>query len=279
MGWADRLSGDGEVDKDTLVAPRPFFIGFTPSYFDNSNLQFTMFHIVFSIASRFLYLGNMLQGFARGILAFRNLDIISSHLIPALPPPPPIPLLDAPKAFAELTDEIILPNVSAELFAIESQSPVFSSPISSYQSSSIIVSPGQFNLIVIVMIIIPGFLVLLPQIAYFFMNVAKISPAFPHLARKIFKSLRTNHISHLVPSGLPSQRILFRSLMTLASLLVLRIGPVRTHVSLHVTYVDQICSLPLCPSSFSPGPYASFSPEAKPRILYVCFYSSKGSNV
>ena len=207
-----------------------------------------MFHIVFSIASRFLYLGNVLQGFARGILAFRNLHIISSHLIPALPPPPPIPLLDAPKAFAEFSDEIVLPNVSAKLFAIESQSPVFSSPISNYQSSSIIVSPSQFpRLILIVMIIIPGFLVLLPQIAYLFMNIAKISPAFLHLARKKFKSLRTNHISDLVPSGLPSQRILFRSLITLVSLLVLWIGPVRTHVSLHVTHADKICSLPLRP--------------------------------
>ncbi|KAI0264527.1 hypothetical protein BGY98DRAFT_1181844 [Russula aff. rugulosa BPL654] len=55
-----------------------------------------MFHIVLAIASRFLYFGNALQGFARGILALRNLGVISSHLIPAISPPPPIALLDAP---------------------------------------------------------------------------------------------------------------------------------------------------------------------------------------
>jgi hypothetical protein len=194
----------------------------------------------------------MWQGFAS-----RNLHIISSHLIPTFPPPPPIPLLDAPKAFAELPDEIILPNVSAELFAIESQSPVFSSPISSYQSSSIIVKMMKRgmrlgNWLGDTIIISPSQLpiscasfhhpsdyhswISRPSasiISLLIMKVAKITPAFPlpHSVGEIFKSLRTNRTYHLVPSRLPSQRILFRSLISLVFLLVLWIGPVRTHMA------------------------------------------------
>ncbi|SRR6266851_245759 len=209
----------------------------------------------------------MLQGFARGILASRNLD------------------------------------VSAELFAIESQSPVFSSPISSYQSSSIIVkimkrgmrlgnwlgdtiiiSPGQLlslvPLFIIFTIISPGFLVLLPQLLAFFMKVAKISPAFPHSVGKKFKSLRTNHIYHLVPSRLPSQRILFRSLITLVFLLVLWIGLVRTHMSSYVTHVDHICSPTLHLWSFSPGSdlILVFRGQASNTVRPFLQYP-KGSNI
>ncbi|KAH9990488.1 hypothetical protein BJV77DRAFT_1068869 [Russula vinacea] len=144
-----------------------------------------MFHVVFSLASRFLYLGNMLQGFAHRILALRSLDAISSILIPALPPPPPVPLLDAPVPFVELLEEIILPLPSV---AIERQPPAFSSLIPSYQSSLIAVSPSQFSKFLpffVVLAAISGFVIILPTIIYFF---AKIPSAFANALPSRFTS-------------------------------------------------------------------------------------------
>src|SRR5258708_12885892 len=93
-----------------------------------------MFYIALSLASRFLYLRNILQGFARGIL-LRSLGTISSHLIPALSPPPPVPRLNAPLPFVERPKEIIFPYPSQALFTIERQFPVFPSPFPIYPSS------------------------------------------------------------------------------------------------------------------------------------------------
>src|SRR6266852_4255365 len=130
----------------------------------------TMFHIVLAIASRFLYFGNALQGFARGILALRNLAAISSHIIPAISPPPPIALLDAPVPFVGLPEEIISPYSSAliALERIERQPPPFASPIPSYQSSLITASPSQLPiflpLFIILLAFISGFVIVLPEI-------------------------------------------------------------------------------------------------------------------
>jgi hypothetical protein len=141
-----------------------------------------MFHIVLAIASRFLYFGNALQGFARGILALRNLGVISSHLIPAISPPPPIALLGAPVhvPIVGLPEEIIPPYPSAGLIALERigrQPPPFASPIPSYQSSLITVSSSQLPiflpLFIIMLAIISGFVIVLPEIMDYFMNVAK----------------------------------------------------------------------------------------------------------
>ena len=144
-----------------------------------------MFHIVLAIASRFLYFGNALQGFARGILALRNLGIISSNLITALSPPPPIALLDAPVPFVGLPEEIIPPYPSVGLIAlerIERQPPAFASPIPSYQSSLTTVSSSQLPIIlplfIILLAIISGFVLLLPVIMDSFMNVANIVRRF-----------------------------------------------------------------------------------------------------
>lgn len=172
-----------------------------------------MFHIVLAIASRFLYFGNVfvLQGFARGILALRNIGVISSHFIPALSPPPPIALLGAPVPFVGLPEEIIPPYPSGGLIAlepIERQPPPFASPIPSYQSSLITVSSSQLPiflpLLIIMLAIISGFLLLLPEIIDFFMNVAK--------SRNMSKFAKP--ISRLLPAG---------------PLLSWTIGPVRTH--------------------------------------------------
>src|SRR5713226_338165 len=138
-----------------------------------------MFHIVLAIASRFLCFGNMLQGFARGLLALRL--GVSSYLIPALSPPPPIALLDAPVPFVGFPEEIFPPYPSGGLIAIdriERQPPAFVSPIQSYSSSLITVSSHQFPfflpIFVIVLAIISGFVVVLPDTIYVITNVAKI---------------------------------------------------------------------------------------------------------
>ena len=189
-----------------------------------------MFHFVLSIASRFLYLGDMLQGFARRISTLRNLHSISSHLILALPPPPPIPLLDPPTAFPEFSDEVILPNASAELFAIESQSRVFSSLIPRFPSARIAVTPSQLpNLVffIIILAIISGFLVLLSEVNYA-MNTANISPVFTHSSRKSSKPPKANSKSHHVPASLPFQRF---SLMSLGSMLLFWAGLVRVQMA------------------------------------------------
>jgi hypothetical protein len=199
-----------------------------------------MFHVVLSFATRFLYLGNVLHGFAREILALRNLPLISSHLIPALSPPPPVAFLDAPTAFVELSNQIVSPLVSvvsavsdasADIIAIECQSPVFSSPIASYQSSLMLVTPSQLPDLVSILIflaIISGFLIIIPEIVYFFMKIAKIPSAFTLISRFFAKIFRTNPITYLVPNYVPSGSVPSQFLLSLISLLYLRSGPVGT---------------------------------------------------
>ena len=76
-----------------------------PSHFwdlRRSPRQLTMFHIVFSVAPGFLFLGNVPHGLPRDTLAPRNLSVVCySHLIPVLSLRPPISLLDA-APFVEL---------------------------------------------------------------------------------------------------------------------------------------------------------------------------------
>jgi hypothetical protein len=188
-----------------------------------------MFHVVFSLASRFLHLGNMLQGFAHRILALRSLDAISSCLIPALPPPPPVPLLDAPAPFVELLEEIILPLPSV---AIERQSPAFASLIPSYQSSLISVSPSQFSKFLplfIVLAAISGFVVILPTIVYFFSKITKILSAISNASRTIAESFKSVPFSHFLLATLPSRFPSSKLPISLLSLLLLWTGPVRTY--------------------------------------------------
>jgi hypothetical protein len=166
-----------------------------------------MFHIVFSITARFLYLGDMLQGFARGILALRNLRITSSHLIPALPSPSSAPPLGAPLAFLELPEDIISPYSSA-LIAIEPQPPVFSSSIPSYQSSLIAITPSQMpNLVPLFIFLatISGFVIILPEFVYFFNTIAKNTSAFAYASRIFAKSFKSRPILYLAPTSPPIQ--------------------------------------------------------------------------
>ncbi|KAF8466279.1 hypothetical protein DFH94DRAFT_345963 [Russula ochroleuca] len=185
-----------------------------------------MFHVVFSLASRFLYLGNMLQGFAHRILALGSLGAISSRLmIPTLPPPPPVPLLDAPVSYVELLEEIISPYPSV---AIERQSPAFSSLIPSYQSSLIAVSPSQlpkFLPFFVLLAAISGFVVILPGFVYFFAKIDKIPSAFANASRTIANSFKAMPISHFLPASLPSQFTSSKLPISLLSVILLWTGP------------------------------------------------------
>ena len=159
-----------------------------------------MSHIIFlAIASKFLYLGNVLRVLARGIVALRNLGLISSRFIPAISPPPPIALLDSPVSFVGLPEEISPPYPSVGLIAlerIERQPPPFASPIPSYQSSLITVSSSQLPiflpLFIITLAIISGFLLLLPQVVDFFTNVA------PRHISKLVVSKPLSYASNIV---------------------------------------------------------------------------------
>ncbi|KAF8502908.1 hypothetical protein F5888DRAFT_1123729 [Russula emetica] len=173
-----------------------------------------MFHLVFSLTSRFLYLRNILQGFARGILALRSLDTISSYLAPALSPPPPVPLLDAPAPFVDHPEQIILPYPSRDVIAIERQLPVFASPFPIYQSSLIAVTPSQFPKflpLLVILAVISGFVVVLPEITYSLMNIAK--------------SFKSKSTFYRLPTSLPSQFASFNLPISLISLSLLCTGP------------------------------------------------------
>jgi hypothetical protein len=162
-----------------------------------------MSQIIFlAIASKFLYLGNVLRVFARGIVALRNLGLISSRFIHAISPPPPIALLDSPVPSVGLPEEIIpsyRPYPSGGLIAlerIERQPPPFASPIPSYQSSLISVSSSQLPiflpLFIITLAVISGLLLLLPQVVDFFTNVA------PRHISKLVISKPLSHASNIV---------------------------------------------------------------------------------
>jgi hypothetical protein len=171
-----------------------------------------MFHIVLAIASRFIYFGNdALQGFAHGILALRNLCVISSHLIPAISPPPPITLLDVPVHFpiVGLPEDIIPPYPSAGLFALERigrQRVNLHSLPRPFPAISLLITVSSSQLpvflpfFIIMLAIISGFVIVLPEIIDYFMNAAKSS--------NISKFFRSKLFSYLLPTGLLLQCVI-----------------------------------------------------------------------
>jgi hypothetical protein len=194
-----------------------------------------MFHVIFSLTSRFLYLRNILQGFARGILALRSLDTISSHLTPALSPPPPVPLLDAPLPFVDRPEQTILPYPSRDVIAIERQFPVFASPFPIYQSSLIAVTPSQFPKffpVLLILAVISGFVVILPEITCFFTNIAK--------------SFKSKPMFYCLPTSLPSQFASYKLPISLISLLLLWTGPVFIHSSFASWSLMILTIFPAC---------------------------------
>jgi hypothetical protein len=230
-----------------IYIPRPnrttFSIGYTlrTSHIEHSNstLQSTMFHVIFSLTSRFLYLRNILQGIARGILSLRSLDAISSHLTPAISPPPPVPLLDAPAPFVELPEQIVLPYPSRDVIAIERQFSAFASSFPIYQSSLIAVTPSQFPKflpLLVILAVLSGFVVILPEITYFFMNIAK--------------SFKSKPMFYCPPTSLPSQFASFKLPISLISLLLLWTGPVLVHSSFVSSSLMIFTIFPACNCDF-----------------------------
>ena len=224
------------------------------------------------VASRFLSLRNAFQGLVRWILALRNLQALSSSLTPALPPPPLVPSLDAPSAFSGFQDEFFSPYVSsassassasavsaasavsvssAEIIAIESPSSLFSSPISAFQSSLMLLTPNDNKLvpdhtisIFILLAIISMFLGVLS--VFCLINTAKLSSAFTRTSKVFAQIFRTHPIPYIVPACIPPMLSPFQLVTFLVSLLILRTGPVRDHLSSHMTSLTRfVAHLPV----------------------------------
>jgi hypothetical protein len=224
------LEADQAVDVyiPRLVSPYASFIVYTLSAF--TIREHAMFHLVFSIASGFLYLGNILQGFTRGILALRSLHIIS-HLVPTLSPPSPVKLLEAPAAYLDISDELRMPYPTTDLVVIEPLPSVMLSPVPSYQSSLVVVTPGDLPNLVplfVLLAIISGLVCVLPELAFTFTTISKTISAFARVFIKNFRSFESKPTSNLVPAGPSSRLISFQSLITLVSFILLWTGPVRS---------------------------------------------------
>src|SRR6266702_122510 len=214
----------------------------------NTRLQLStsMFQL-FAFTSRFLYLGNVLQGLARGVLALRNLRTITSCLIPTLSSPHPTHLLDAPIAPLELLEEFRTPSSSGGLIVIEGPPLVLPSaiPTLSYQSSLVTVTPNRLpDLMPLLLFLafISGFVLLLPGFVYVCATIANRTSAIAHASRKISKAFSfvpifslnpifsLKPLSGLVPYFFPTQ-ISSRHLFVSFSFLLLWTGPVRSLLS------------------------------------------------
>ncbi|KAH9043583.1 hypothetical protein EDB84DRAFT_1471687 [Lactarius hengduanensis] len=213
-------------------------------------IHFTMFQVVFAFTSRFLYLGNMLRGLARGVLALRNLR--ASHLMPTLCSPPPTHLLEAPITPLVPMEEFRTPSSFGGLIVIESPPLVLPSsiPTFGYQSSLVTVAPNRLPDLVPLLLLLAffsGFLLLLPGLVYVYSAIANRTSAFAYSSRKISKAYSFKPTSSLVPvfslvpafSLKPVFRLVHRFFPTqifsrhqfvlLASLLLLWTGPLPTY--------------------------------------------------
>lgn len=159
-----------------------------------------MFHFVISVVSRLLYLGN---AFARRFLTLRDL---SSHLNPAISPPPPIAFIDAPFSSVVMPEDIP-PYPSGDLIVLDGiglgrQPPPFASPIPSYQSSLITTSSDHppraifiFLLSILIPAIIAGFVIVLPEVVDYFMNITKSVKPASHLFQWVVGPVRIYLVS------------------------------------------------------------------------------------
>ncbi|KAH9172825.1 hypothetical protein EDB89DRAFT_839264 [Lactarius sanguifluus] len=172
--------------------------------FNSQHLKFTMFQVVFAFTSRFLYLGNMLRGLARGVLALRNLRAVTSHLMPTLCSPPPTHLLEAPIAPLVPMEEFRTPSSFGGLIVIESPPLVLPSsiPTLGYQSSLVTVAPNRLPDLVPLLLLLAffsGFVLLLPGLVYVYSTIANRTSAFAYSSRKISKTYSFKPTSSLVP--------------------------------------------------------------------------------
>ncbi|KAH9064980.1 hypothetical protein EDB87DRAFT_1680146 [Lactarius vividus] len=157
----------------------------TDALFDSMKKDSTA-EIVFAFTSRFLYLGNMLRGLARGVLALRNLRAMTSRLMPTLCSPPPTHLLEAP--IVPLSPPLVLPS---------------SIPTLGYQSSLVTVTPNRLPDLVPLLLLLAffsGFVLLLPGLVYVYSAIANRISASAYSSRKISKAYSFNPIFSLVPA-------------------------------------------------------------------------------
>ncbi|KAF8270903.1 hypothetical protein EI94DRAFT_666547 [Lactarius quietus] len=202
--------------------------------------KFTMFHALFPLTSGFLYVGNLLRGLVRGVLGFRTLREMTTHLMPTLCSPHPAHLLDAPIA--------PLVTISSELIVIEVPPLLQPSPIPtlSYQSSLVTVSQHRFLdpvHILLMLAFISALVFFLPGLIYVFANIASRISALSRLSRKNFKASSFNFgfslvpvfsfvplcnlvpLFSLVPNFFSTRIFSLRLLVSLFSLLLLWTGP------------------------------------------------------
>jgi hypothetical protein len=186
-----------------------------------------MLQAFIAFTSGFLYVGNLLRGLARGILALRTLHDITSHLVPTLSPPHPTHLLDAPTAHLSVLEEFTTPSSYGALIAIEVPPLVLPSPIPtrSYQTDLI----GFLDLVHLLLLLafISGLVLLLPGLVYVFATIASRISALSRLSRNNFKASSIKPAFSLVPNFASTQIFSPRLLVSLASLLLLWTGPVR----------------------------------------------------
>ena len=183
-----------------------------------------MLQTLFAFTAGFLNLDNLRRGLARGALTLRDLCVIIFRLRLTLSCAPPIHVMEVPISPSVLMEELTMPSSSQGLIVIEAPSLVLPSPIPtrSYQSSPVTVTSDRLPDLVpllILLVVISGFVLLLPGLVYFCSTIANRISAFSRISRK-------KSISSLVPY-LFSTRIFFRHLVSLVSLLLLWTGQVR----------------------------------------------------
>lgn len=212
-----------------------------------------MFLAVFALTSGLMYVGNVLRGLARGILGFKSLHDIASHLMPSLPSPNTAYLLDAPIApIAPLVflEELSTPTSCGELMVLDVSPSVLPSaiPTHSHQLSLDTIQPNldlQFGRFFALMIFISVLVEHYPKLVSVCALISRKIFAFFRLATSSLKSIFSlvpiislvplfSFVSllSLVPNFFSTRIFSSHLVFSLAPLPLLWTGPVRISLSL-----------------------------------------------
>ena len=215
-----------------------------------------MFLAVFALTSGLMYVGNVLRGLARGILGFKSLHDIASHLMPSLPSPNTAYLLDAPIApIAPITplvflEELSTPTSCGELMVLDVSPSVLPSaiPTHSHQLSLDTIQPNldlQFARFFALMIFISVLVEHYPKLVSVCALISRKIFAFFRLATSSLKSIFSlvpiislvplfSFVSllSLVPNFFSTRTFSSHLVFSLDSLPLLWTGPVRISLSL-----------------------------------------------